>query len=218
MEMMLYAQHKADEVCDGLFIGNFKSVEDIKWLQEKDISLIVDAANITNGKSIPNIEIIKIEEEDSLDTNLIQHFDRTILKIKEQSKSTLVICQMGRSRSACLVIAYLMKCKHLSLIDAYSLLKRKRPMINPNLSFILQLICFDYQIKNDIKRAAASAAALLFAPTPASDIQHQMEKTSWDGTSAAAITLVTHYSKILEPEQKTIGNNLTTLVKEVVKF
>jgi len=47
-----------------------------------------------------------------------------------------VHCMAGRSRSATVVLAYLMTRHGMSLADAYQFLKSKRPGISPNLGYM----------------------------------------------------------------------------------
>lgn len=49
----------------------------------------------------------------------------------------------GVSRSATLVIAYMMKRYRLSLKEAEQLVRSKRPFINPNPGFMKQLQLYD---------------------------------------------------------------------------
>ena len=60
------------------------------------------------------------------------------LWISEQ-RHVLVHCQSGISRSATVVIAYLIKHKGMSLIEAYEHCLSIRPMINPNDGFFRAL-------------------------------------------------------------------------------
>ncbi len=57
----------------------------------------------------------------------------------ERNNKVFVNCYAGVSRSASIVIAYLMYKKNMSFIQAFEYLKMKRPIISPNLSFRDQL-------------------------------------------------------------------------------
>ena len=50
-----------------------------------------------------------------------------------------VHCEMGISRSATIVIAYLMNKRKMTLFDAYRYVLERRPVIRPNSSFMKQL-------------------------------------------------------------------------------
>jgi atypical dual specificity phosphatase len=58
----------------------------------------------------------------------------------------LVHCNQGVSRSSAVVIAYLMKCKRLRLMDAYNYVAAIRPSIQPNFGFMEQLNQLDAQL------------------------------------------------------------------------
>eukprot|EP00455_Lapot_gusevi_P038253 TRINITY_DN4285_c0_g1_i2.p2 TRINITY_DN4285_c0_g1~~TRINITY_DN4285_c0_g1_i2.p2 ORF type:complete len:195 (-),score=0.28 TRINITY_DN4285_c0_g1_i2:270-854(-) len=63
--------------------------------------------------------------------------------------SVLVHCQQGVSRSATIVIAYLMKTKNWSLIEAYSHLRRIRSQVKPNEGFLRQLARWEKVLKGE---------------------------------------------------------------------
>jgi atypical dual specificity phosphatase len=54
-----------------------------------------------------------------------------------------VHCAAGRSRSATLVIAYMMKSRRMSLRDAIYAVRMARPMIKPNIGFFQQLCRYE---------------------------------------------------------------------------
>lgn len=54
-------------------------------------------------------------------------------------KNILIHCNAGVSRTAMVAIAYLMYCKKMNFVDAYNVVKTKRPAIQPNAGFVKQL-------------------------------------------------------------------------------
>ena len=67
-------------------------------------------------------------------TFLITHF-----LSREEGSKVLVHCKMGISRSASVVIAYVMKANNWNLKKAFRFVKDKRQSIRPNENFLRQL-------------------------------------------------------------------------------
>lgn len=92
-----------------------------------------------------DIEYLSLNIEDDDEENISIYFEDTITFIEQSLSNVLVHCYAGVSRSATIVIAYLIKCHRWSLEDSKSYLKSKRPCICPNYGFIRQLQEFEYK-------------------------------------------------------------------------
>ena len=71
-------------------------------------------------------------------TKITDGFHHTPKKLKE-GNNVVVFCHLGRSRSASLVIACMMRQLDIEARQALYLLRRKRPIANPNSGFMQQL-------------------------------------------------------------------------------
>ncbi len=91
------------------------------------------------------MKIIKnkwIDLEDKQDKNIAVHFNETYAFIKESLKehNVLVHCQMGVSRSATILIAFLMKEFKLTYQQAFEMVSKRRKLIAPNEGFKKELL------------------------------------------------------------------------------
>lgn len=68
----------------------------------------------------------------------------------QRDEGVLVHCRSGVSRSATVVISYLLAKQNFTLHDAFHLVRAHRPRITPNLGFMQQLCTFEEEVRNTI--------------------------------------------------------------------
>eukprot|EP00128_Syssomonas_multiformis_P017256 Colp12_sorted_trinity150504_noHs@7944 len=138
------------EVVPGLFIGSAKPAQDKEWLTDAGITHIVNVTELKEDGAplfpcrYPNNFTYKhICVRDDVDVALSNHFHAAsefILDAHRKNGRVLVHCKGGVSRSATIVIAFLMKQHRLSFRDALWHLKRRKSNVGPNIAFMAQLV------------------------------------------------------------------------------
>jgi protein-tyrosine phosphatase len=80
--------------------------------------------------------------QDVAECEIHDHFEEAfefINKAREEQSVIFIHCQVGKSRSATIVIAYLMKFHGYALDDAFTFVKKLRKLVLPNLGFMAKL-------------------------------------------------------------------------------
>ena len=139
-----------DEIIDNLWLGNYDSSSNVSMLKNKGIKKVLTVMDYFGGpKYDKDFTHKRFEIEDNCRQNIIQYFGECLNFIKGNEK-ILVHCLAGISRSATIVIAYLMWTQHLKYKEALEKVKEKRPLVGPNEGFEKQLEMFEkYLIDND---------------------------------------------------------------------
>ncbi|KAH7679244.1 protein phosphatase slingshot protein [Dioscorea alata] len=138
------------QIEDGLYLGSVGAAQDKEALKKLNITHILTVAK-SLLPAYPNEFVYKrIDVLDSSTTNLAQYFDECFEFINEARRSgggVLVHCFAGISRSATVVVAYLMKEHRMPLSQALELVRSKRPQICPNFGFRKQLEDFEKSLE-----------------------------------------------------------------------
>ena len=136
-----------------VFIGPESSASDVSILRDLGITHVVNvtpqAPPVLEGPFRPEYLCIAVEDDSSQAEYLGGFFETAIRFIthalKNEHARVLVHCQRGHSRSATIVLAYLMSIG-LRLEAALALLKRARPTVRPNDGFLACLERLDRQL------------------------------------------------------------------------
>lgn len=114
---------RLSKVTDSLFISNARSACNIPLIQKEAITLCI---NVSMEQPFPfspgNVQTLRIAVYDDPVEDLHKYFDTcadTIHKEAAKGGHTVVYCKSGRSRSATICVAYLMKHHGLSLSEAF---------------------------------------------------------------------------------------------------
>jgi protein-tyrosine phosphatase len=148
---------------NGIFIGNAHSVIGNYATKESDlldvynIKVVISALTeeeyedyMIAKEDFPDIDWYRLVIDDDESERISEYFFKVHSIINQaitDNKNVIVHCAAGMSRSASLVIAYLMIENRWSFEETYNFVKNKRPIIEPNIGFVKQLKGLEYKLK-----------------------------------------------------------------------
>ncbi|KAM3862945.1 dual specificity phosphatase 29-like [Diretmus argenteus] len=149
-----------NQVWPNIYIGDEKTALERPGLMDMGVTHILNAAegkwnNVLTGAGYyrdMNIQYYGIEADDKPTFNISQYFNPAAQFIhsalSHPQNKVLVHCVMGRSRSASLVLAYLMMEQGLTVVDAIEHVRRRRCIL-PNHGFLRQLRALDITLQEE---------------------------------------------------------------------
>ncbi|KAL8164433.1 UNVERIFIED_CONTAM: Dual specificity protein phosphatase 9 [Gekko kuhli] len=169
------------QILPNLYLGSARDSANMDTLARLGIHYIL---NVT--PNLPNLfekngdfHYKQIPISDHWSQNLSQFFPEAIEFIDEalsRNCGVLVHCLAGISRSVTVTVAYLMQKLHLSLNDAYDLVKRKKSNISPNFNFMGQLLDFEKSLGLG-KGGRPPAPGQTFFTSPTDDSVFELDPT-----------------------------------------
>jgi len=134
-----------------LYLGSMDSVDKWDELEKRNIKQIVSVVDFMEPRFSDKIPYLWIQVQDSYDWNLLATFSVAIQHIEDvlinkkfgPTASVLVHCAAGISRSSTIVIAFLMKLKKMTFMEAWTHAKQRRSFVCPNGSFQEQLTLYE---------------------------------------------------------------------------
>lgn len=141
------------KITDNLYLTSAYGASSPTACRAKGISCVINATlsfQSPTPKYDPGTEFIRVPVDDVPTANIAPYFDRIadkIYSVKKTQGRCMVHCYAGRSRSATLVIVYLMKYEGMTLRKAYHFVKARRVVIRPNPGFWKQMIHYEMLLK-----------------------------------------------------------------------
>lgn len=139
-------------IINGLWLSGISSVSNREALHENNIEMIISAVLGSSANFPYDFNYERADLRDTEDEDIITDFYRLVPIIHNEltnNRGVLVSCIFGRSRSASLVAAYLIKYKNMTADEALQFIKSKRSQIDPNANYIRQLKQYEGEIRNE---------------------------------------------------------------------
>lgn len=138
-----------DAITHDIFLSDFFTASSICEVLDKGIKTVVYIGTepkedfVIEDYENAGIRWLWWHCEDSLDADIKSFFPLVNQVMETMPKPVLFHCYMGVSRSASLVIAYLMYARQLGYIEAFRVVKMQRGQISPNRNFRKQLLEYE---------------------------------------------------------------------------
>ena len=137
-----------NQITNELYISDFSSACDVQKLHENGITHIVTVIPGVTAMYPNEFIYYTLNVVDRPYVNIDIYFDEAVNFIDDAVKSggkVLIHCQKGISRSATIIIAYLIKKKGYTATSALEKMKKSRSCVKPNKGFMQQLQLYSNQ-------------------------------------------------------------------------
>ncbi|KAJ7118619.1 protein-tyrosine phosphatase-like protein [Mycena crocata] len=127
-----------------IYLGPCSAASSKSFLTANSITHVL-SIGATPKENIDGVVYHRISLTDSPSSSILKVYDvactiiDAALRSKNESGKILVHCSAGISRSPTIAVAYLMKCRGMSLKAALGQILKVRPQVSPNPGFLAQL-------------------------------------------------------------------------------
>lgn len=139
-----------DKITNNLYLGDITGASEYDFFKQEGITHVLSMVGYISPDYSPEKKLtqLKIDINDFPSENIIKYFKKCIDFI-EKGVKTYVHCAAGVSRSATIVIAYLMWKTHQPFDEVLQYVRHKRDWVGPNEGFEEQLKMFGELLKKN---------------------------------------------------------------------
>ncbi|RPD63765.1 phosphatases II [Lentinus tigrinus ALCF2SS1-6] len=137
---------QASEIIPGLFVADLYTATSLAVLEQLAITHVVSVVRKPDFRYPRTVKHLCIPVEDRTDNDLLGYLDHAVAWIRDalaQDGRVLVHCVWGMSRSASVMLAYLIAARSMSLDEALRIVRARRQIVRPNSGFMTQLKVYE---------------------------------------------------------------------------
>jgi protein-tyrosine phosphatase len=138
-QIIFRSRNSIDHITDNIYLGDLRAADDLSLLQEYGITHIINCPEALPEVFPENFVYLSLNLKDNLEQDIKEPVKKSISFLKKNQGKFLIHCKQGASRSASIVLAYLIIEKQMTLSDALEKLKSIREVVEPNSNFLNQL-------------------------------------------------------------------------------
>ena len=143
---------RTDEILPGLFLSGVDVALDEILLRKNHIQAVCICCRPSEGPDRKDgLPFYRVDVVDSSREPVELFFQEAVEFVsahRSADEGVLVHCRSGVSRSATIVLAYLLTEAGMPLLDAFHLVRSKRPVVTPNIGFMRKLIELEISISS----------------------------------------------------------------------
>jgi protein-tyrosine phosphatase len=122
-----------DWITDEVAVGNYLEAQDAGLLRQEGIVSVLGLTRTLHGRNaaelgLKEIEVVPLEDGPGNEVRLFRSAVDALARLVRESAPVLVHCHAGRSRSAVVVAAHLMRSLEIEADEALALVSARRPV------------------------------------------------------------------------------------------
>jgi dual specificity MAP kinase phosphatase len=147
---MVVSTVKISEIIPGkLYLGGQEDAQNLQILKRLGVTHILNVTNEVSNHFEKKFTYMKLNLVDGVEG--IHHHFLSAFSFIESGDVVFVHCKQGMSRSATIVISYLMRKNGWDLEEALKFVQDKRPIVNPHFLYRVELGLYQEELSTAAK-------------------------------------------------------------------